>query len=136
MGLAERRAIKASQDEKFEALKEKVSGAAGFPIAFEVNWESIAEDDYGHMYDEAFTKVYFEPLVESFASICVDEMGKEALEGELKKVMLQNVEGNSSAPSCYSFEGGVLTIDHKPVTNIDSVADRAKGLTALLEKAL
>lgn len=136
MGLAERRAIKAFQDEKFEDLKKKVCDAAGFPIEFEVNWDSIAHDDYGHMYNEAFAKVYFEPLAQSFASICADDMGKEALQAELKKIVIQDLAGKSSAPSCYTFKDGVLTVDHRPVTNIDSILDRTKGLTQMLEKAL
>lgn len=135
MGLAERRAAKNFEDNNYPGLKSEIDAAAGFETDIEVNWASLAVDDYGHMYEEAFGKVYFQPLIAAFAAICIDNMGKEALKSGLKKIVIKN-ESDRSNYRGFTFEDGVLTIDHKPVTNIDDIKDRTEGITALLEKGL
>lgn len=136
MGLAERRAAKEFEENKFPDLQKKVQEAAGFKLPIEVDWESIAENDYAHMYEEAWTKVYFTPLIDAFKGITVDQMGKDALKEALKKVVIKNRGGHYSAPSCYEFANGVLTFDHQPVSNVDDVNSRAEELRKLLESKL
>jgi hypothetical protein len=79
-------------------------------------------------------KIYFTPLADALKSICADDMGKDALKAALKKVTLTN-EGHHSSPSGFSFEKGVLTLDHG-LSNIGDVTDRKKAIEKLLEKAL
>ncbi len=136
MGLAERRAAKEFETNKFPDLKKQVGSAAGFDVPIEVDWESLAVNDYAHMYDEAWTKVYFTPLVDAFKNITIDKMGKEALKGALKKIVLKNRGGHYSAPGCYDFANGVLTVDHEPVSNVDDVNSRATELQKMLEAKL
>lgn len=131
MGLNERRATKAFQDTKLPALKADLDAAAGFALELEVAWDSLATADYAHLYDEAWSKVYFLPLTEALKGITIDDMGKEALKAGLKKVVIRD-EG-SSWPD---FEGGVLTLKFPAVANLDDGADRAKTIRELLEKAL
>jgi hypothetical protein len=131
MGLAERRAIKAFQDTKLPALKDAIDQAAGFAVELEVAWDTLAVDDYDHLYDEALPKVYFKPLTEAFKAITVDDMGREALREGLKKAIFRNT-GNSEI----SFESGIVTIDHSPVSNLDYWEDRKKSLQQALEKGL
>ena len=136
MGLAERRACKQFETDKFPALKAQIDDAVGCAVPIEVDWTSLQEEGYAHMYDEAYEKVYFEPLIIAFKAICADAMGKDALQAALKKIVIKNTGDHFSAPSCFDFSGNILTFDHKPVSNVDDVKDRANGLQEILEKAL
>lgn len=136
MGLAERRAAKSFETNQLPALQKEIDQAAGFSVPLEINWEQLSPEGQAHLYEESWTKVYFRPLVEAFKAICVDDMGKEALKGALKKVVINSSQGVYSGEQIATFEGGVLTLDHEPTTNIDEVAARAKGIQATLEKSL
>lgn len=135
MGLAEKRAVKEFADQSWPQFKAAIIAAAGFEPAIEVNWDQLAAPEYGHLYKEAFPKVYFEPVVAAFKSICSDEMGRDALKAALKKIEFVNTESFSNSNG-FTFEGGTLRYDHKPCSNIDYVEDRTKGLVKLLESKL
>lgn len=131
MGLAERRGVKNFQDNRYPDLKQQIDQAAGFPVDVEVHWDSLGEEDYAHMYEEGFTKVYFKPLIEALKEITVDDLGKEALKDGLKKVIIKNTGSYD-----FSFKGGALTIDYNPVTNMDDWLDRKERIQKALEKGL
>jgi len=101
-----------------------------------VNWESLAEAESAHLYEETWPKVYFTPVVDALKAICADDMGRDALKAVLKKVVIENKNGVYSASQVAAFADGVLTIDHKPCTNVDDVADRTTAITKLLESKL
>jgi hypothetical protein len=136
MGLAERRAVKQFETEQYPTLKSELMSVIGFEVPIEVDWEALAVADMAHLYREAWPKVYFEPSRDAFKAICADDMGKEALKAALKKIVITNKGGVYSGDRWARFEGGVLTLDHEPCTNIDSVQERADGLRLLMEKAL
>ncbi|MFT3934948.1 MAG: hypothetical protein QM726_15085 [Chitinophagaceae bacterium] len=136
MGLTEKRAIKSFQDGPYQTLVKEIDTIAGFPVEFDVKWDTLAEPEYAHMYEEGFTKVYFTPMINAFKGITVDEMGKEALKETLKKVIIKNESGAYYGSTAYAFENGVLTIDHKPFTNIDDISDRSKELEKLLSEKM
>lgn len=136
MGLAERRAAKKFEDTLYPPLKQQIDAAAHFTVPVEVNWQTLATDEQAHLYDECWPKVYFTPLIEAFEAITIDDMGREALKGALKRVVIRNTSDVSSASSMVSFEGGVLTLDHQPCTNVDDVRDRREAIQQTLEKAL
>ena len=136
MGLGERRAAKQFEDEAYPGLLAEIEKAAGFAVPVEVAWDDLMEEGYGHMYMEAWYKVYFEPIIVAFKNITMDAMGKDALKVGLKKIIIQNKSGNYSGSSVATFEGGVLTIDHQPMTNIDDLAERAQGIQKTLEAKL
>lgn len=131
MGLAERRASKAFQDERYPAIKQEIDAAAHKNVLIEVDWDSLAVEDYAHGYDEYFPKVYFLPLTEAFKSIAFDDMGREALASGLKKVIIRN-SGSSEA----TFQDGVLTLDYSSISNVDYWEDRKNTWLKLLEKGL
>ena len=136
MGLAERRAMKAYQENIFPEQLKRVHQAAGFEVPLEVEWESLCVDGRDYLFQESWTAVYFDSLVLAFESICSDDMGREALQASLKKVVLRNSgEGKYNAAGM-SFEEGVLDIDHDPITNVGNVEPRKDALLELLEKAL
>ncbi len=136
MGLAERRALKDFQDNHFPGLKQKVTDAAGFDVGIEVAWDKLVQDDMGHLYNDAWAKIYFEPLAEALKKITVDDMGKDALKAGLKKVVITNSTGVYYGDRWAKLEGGVLTLDHEPTTNVDNQTERVDGLVSVLEKAL
>jgi len=136
MGLAERRAIKAFQDEQYPELKKAIDKIVGFDVKIDVQWDSLAEENMAHLYAEAFPKVYFSPLIEALRAIAADKMGKDALKASLKSIVICNVAHNYSANYAIAFENGVLKIDHEPVTNVDDVEERRSAIVALLEKSL
>ena len=135
MGLAERRAVEQFKTDDYPEWKAKIDQAAGFDVPVEVAWEELGVVDYAGSYGAFFPMVYFQPMVDALAAITIDEMGRSALREGLTKVVVRNTEQYSST-SGFSFDGGVLTIDHKPYTNVDYGADRASGLQKLLEAGL
>jgi len=137
MGLIEKRAIKNFQDTKFIELEKEINTIAGYPIEFQVEWDTLAAADYADMYVEYFTNVYFQPIIDAFKAITVDDMGKEALKEILQKIYIKNDGTVTSEVRAYSFEGGVLTVNHDPVVNAYRVDDNmAKKLTELLSSKM
>lgn len=131
MGLLERREIKRVEEEVYPRLKQRVDDAAGFDVPIEVNWPSLAFDDYSQSYEEGITKIFFEPLEAALKNIAIDQMGKDALKDGLKKVSISGSDAFSLSWSDL-FRDGALTLSHSPVTNMHDTA----GRTAAIEKAL
>jgi hypothetical protein len=136
MGLLEKRALKAFQDGAYKKLTSEINDIAGFSVKFEVNWETLALDEQSHLYEESFPKVYFEPIINAFKEIAADKMGKDALKETLKKIAIKNEGGIYYGSAAYSFDKGVLTIDHQPTTNIDNVHERSEELAKILMKQM
>jgi uncharacterized membrane-anchored protein YjiN (DUF445 family) len=113
-----------------------ITWVVGKEVEVEVNWSSISKDSMSHLYAEAWPQVYFQPLVKAMKSICSDDMGKEAIQETLKKVVIQD-EIHTATPSRWSkFEDGVLTLDHMPTTNLGQIQDRTEAVQNLLENSL
>jgi hypothetical protein len=136
MGLLEKRALKAFQDDAYKKLTSEINAVAGFNVEFEVKWETLALEEQSHLYEDSFPKVYFTPIINAFKEITADDMGKEALKETLKKIVIKNVDQIYYGDRCYFFEKGVLTIDHMPTTNIDNIQERTEGLTKILMKQM
>jgi hypothetical protein len=135
MGLAERRAVEQFKTDDYPNWKARIDEVAGFDVPVEVAWDELAVVDYASNYATFFPKVYFQPAVDALAAITIDEMGRTALRDGLKKIVVRNTEQYSST-SGFAFEGGVLTIDHRPYSNLDDGTERAKGLQRILESGL
>lgn len=128
MGLAERRSQKKFEEGSFVELKKEINNIIGSEIEFDVKWETIAlVDDWSHLFDEAWTNQYFKTLIGALNEIAIDEMGKEALQESLKKVVIQNTKGNYIAQNLASFKDNTLTLDHEPFTNIPDPGFQGKG---------
>ena len=136
MGLKENRFTKTFQDEQFPELKAQIIEAAGFDVAFNIEWDTLFENRFLHLYNDSYPKIYFLPLVEAFKSIASDDMGKEALEESLKAIRITNTKDHHNPKNAYSFADGILTVDHSPILNADKVEDRTKALVDLLENNL
>jgi hypothetical protein len=131
MGLAERRAIKAFTEGSFLKFKQEIDTVTGFEVPMEVNWDSIATEGYGELYEKAFSKVYFQPLIEALKAIAIDDLGRDALKEGLKKIAIE--DSGSSYPT---FEFGVLTLRYYAVANLDDWMERKKSIQTELEKGL
>ena len=136
MGLAERRAAKDFETFRFQSLKAAIDKAAGFEVAMEVDWDSLATEGQAHLYDDSWAKVYFRPLAEALSQICRDDLGKEALQDGLKSIKVQNRSGCYNGDNWAHFSKGELVLDHEPCSNVDYVDERTNGLVTTLEAAL
>jgi hypothetical protein len=136
MGLAERRASLQFQSDQFPKLKKEVDSAAGFEVPMDVEWDTLATEGETHLYMDSWTKVYFHPLRNAFKDICQDKIGKAALKTGLKKVVIRNTKDTSYGAYIAQFDQGVLTLDHKPTSNVDDVKDRSDGIRTALEEKL
>jgi hypothetical protein len=134
MGLAAKRAIEEYKTSTYPKYKKQIDDAAGFNVDMDVQWDTLANDDFANMYEAGFSKVFFIPLAEAFKAVCSDEMGKSALKAALKKVIVNGASGHN--PNHWTFDKGILTLQHEPFTNMDDVKERTKALTHLLEKHL
>lgn len=135
MGLAERRAVEQFKNEDYPVWKAKIDQVTGFDVPVDVKWEELAVPDYADSYASFFPKVYFQPMVDALTAVTIDEMGRSAVRDGLKKVVIRNTDQYSST-SGFAFDGGVLTIDHRPHSNVDYADERAKGLQKVLESGL
>ncbi len=136
MGLKERRAVKAFQEEIFPKVKEQINKEAGFDLQMNILWDTMVEDKFAHLYNQTYLKVYFTPLVEAIKAIAIDDFGKKLLNNGLKQVVIKNEGNNHNPEKGYSFENGLLTINFDPVVNSDYVDLKVSYLTALLERKL
>lgn len=136
MGLKEKRFTKTFQEEKYPALKEQINNAAGFDVTIDVEWDTMFEDKFLHLYDDSYPKIYFQPLINAFAAIAADDMGKDALAESLKKVVITNKDDHHNPSRAYTFEEGVLQVNHSPILNADQVQNRTDALVDLLENNL
>lgn len=132
MGLIEKKAIQSFQDGAYIRLTKEIHAISGLPVEFDVNWDSLSVPDYTQMYEEGFTKVYFTPVINALKEITSDSLGKEAIKSALKKIVIKNEGAIYYAENAYSFDNGVLIIDHEPCTNIDDIKERTDVLSKLL----
>jgi hypothetical protein len=135
MGLAERRATKDFQDKHFPELKKEIEKLAGFAVPIEVNWDQLAVEGQTELYREAWTEIFFKPVIEALRQIGRDDMGKEALKAGLKKIEIRNASGYYSPGSAITFTSGVLAIDHE-LSNVGDTKDRTDHIVTIVEKGL
>lgn len=137
MSLAEKRAMKTFQDNVYPDLEKKILDAAGYDLKIEVNWDTLgkysADDntDYTKFYENDLPKIYFEPVALAIADIAQDDMGKEAMQEAVKKVLITNTYKVTGA----TLEDGVLTFDYR-FANANEVDVRKQMIVKVLEKAL
>lgn len=135
MGLAERRASKEFQDNHFPELRNEIHKVAGFPVPIEISWEQLAVEGQTDSYKEAWTEIFFKPVIEALRQIGRDEMGKEALKSGLKRIEFRNSSGYYSPHSAITFRDGQLVIDHE-LSNVGDTKDRTKHIVEIVEKGL
>jgi hypothetical protein len=103
MGLAERRKIKELQDVTFPERTREIEEICGKAIPYEVDWESLADDAEGLNFIDNLS---CHRLNMALRTICIDDMGKEAVREGLRLIKLKNVKNKSDMS--IAFDGGVL----------------------------
>ena len=103
MGLNEKRKIKELQEEVLPGRVQEIEEICGKPVAYEVDWESLESDLEGLNF---LDNLSCHRLNMALRTICIDEMGKEAVRDGLNLVKLKNVPDKDSMK--ISFDGGVL----------------------------
>jgi hypothetical protein len=136
MGLAQKRIVQEFQTTKFSKWKSEFDAIVGCEIPMEVKWDTLQSDKYDKQdqYFAWYDAVYFRPLKDVFTSICKDQMGKDAVKAGVKKIVIDGTKGH--APEHTTFANGVLTVNHIFSTNIDSMNDRVRVWTKLVESKL
>src|SRR5512147_2546691 len=103
MGLNERRKIKELQETTLPGRVKEIEEICGKAIPYEVDWESLADDAEGLNF---LDNLSCHRLNMALRTICVDELGKEAVREGLHLIKLRNVKDKNSMQ--ITFDGGVL----------------------------
>jgi hypothetical protein len=136
MGLAQKRIIQEFQTTEFPAWKKSFDEVVGSEIPMDIKWETMQSDDRNDKddYFNCYRAVYFNPLMTAFKNICADAMGKEAVAGGVKQIVIDGTEGIYADSS--KFEGGTLTIKHIYDSNTHKEDERATVWQNLIEAKL
>ncbi len=130
MGLQERRKVKELQDTVFPGQVKDIEEVCGAPIPYEVDWDSFATDLEGLNFLDNGSCHW---LNMALRTICIDDLGKEAVREGLKLIKLRNVA--SAADMKIGFVDGVLEMHCAYALRTDGFfGDNA--IRELLEKAL
>jgi len=130
MGMQEKRATSEFQANDFPGLQARINELAGHRVSIEVEWNELAEPDYGHMYKEGWTKIFFTPLVDALVQLTRDVIGKDAVRHGLRAIRLRSSGYNSVV-----LADGTLTIDQR-FSNFNSIDERTTAVLRALEAGL
>lgn len=134
-GLAERRVMKEFEETKMPNLVEEMRSIFGSDLQVEVLWDGLyCQKAASNHWAANLEKIYFQPMIKTFESICADSMGKEALQNKVKKIRICNTDGRYR--KFPSFDGETLVFDHSPELNADYINERVAELTKFLESNL
>ncbi len=106
MGLAEKRWVLERKTNDEAPLKAKLTEAAGKDVPLEIDWEAFSAkmDDCGYISNESYG---IPQLIQAIAKVTVDDLGKEAIKGGLKKVVIKPAASNDA--TSFTFVDGVVT---------------------------
>src|SRR3954451_17542403 len=103
MGLNERRKIKDLQDVTLPERVREIEEICGKPIPYEVDWDSLADDAEALNFRDNLS---CHRLNMALRTICVDDLGKEAVREGLQLIKLKNVKDKNEMKA--TFDSGVL----------------------------
>lgn len=92
MGLNERRKIKELQEVTLPEREQEIIEICGTRISYEVDWDSLADDPQGLNF---LDNISCHRLNMALRMICLDDMGKAAVQDGLKQVKLKNVKNTT-----------------------------------------
>jgi hypothetical protein len=104
MGLAEKRwaAEKKKTDEP--AFVSQITATLGFSVPIEIDWEAFSNtiDDTQYITNDSYG---LPNLVKALSTITADDLGKEAIKGALKKIVIAPATSDNAA---FTFDQGVI----------------------------
>ena len=130
MGLQERRKIKDLQDNVLPGRVKEIEEICGAAIPYEVDWDSFDSDLEGlNFLDNGSCH----RLNMALRTICIDDLGKEAVRDGLKLIRLHNVAVATAMK--IGFAGGVLEMHCAYALKSDGFFSDS-AIREVLEKAL
>jgi len=103
MGLQERRKIKELEDNVLPERTAELKEITGGDVRYDIDWDSFADDLEGLNYMDNLS---CHRTNMALRVICMDELGKEAVQEGLKVIKLKNVKDKNDMS--ISFNDGVL----------------------------
>ena len=129
MGLEERRKIKEYQDtiipERMKELEEIVGGT----IPYDIDWDTFADDAEALRF---LDNLSCHRINMAMRTICIDDMGKEAVRDGVKVIKLKNVQ--SKDEMSIAVEGGALSMALNYAKGTDGYYSDNEIRTALMAK--
>lgn len=141
MGLPARRTIEKFKSKDLVEISQKIEKMIGKPIAIEVEWNQfeVQIDNWsGDTYSDLqrfFEWIYMKPLIAAIENVAVDEMGKQALQQGLDKIIILS-SGNVYNGDKNTFENKILTIDDRYSNEEFELRRRTSNIQSLWEKSL
>jgi hypothetical protein len=138
MNLSQRRLLDSFQKTTYPEWKKSFDAIVGFEMAVEPKWDTFFNGTDGmsdETISECWNEFYFRSLSGAFALICADQMGKDAVREQVKKIVIDGT-ADTSNPEATTFEGGTFTVNHKPSSYSCSVQERSNVWRKLLESKL
>jgi len=129
MGLEERRKIKELQDVTFPERVHEIEEICGKSIPYDVDWTSFADDMEGLKF---LDNISCHRLNMALRTICIDDMGREAVRETLTQIKLKNVKSRDEMK--LSFEGGVLEMHCAYALRTDGMYSDREICQALMQK--
>jgi hypothetical protein len=130
MGLNERRKIKELQDVTLPARVLEIQEICGKAIPYEVDWDSLADDAEALNFMDNLS---CHRLNMALRTICIDDMGRQAVSEGLKLIKLKNVKDKSAMQM--TFADGTLEMHCAYALHTDGMySDNA--ITELLTQKL
>jgi hypothetical protein len=129
MGLEERRKIKELQEVTLPGRVKEIEEICGKAIPYEVDWDSLANDAEGLNF---LDNISCHRLNMALRTICIDDMGREAVRDGLKLIKLRNV-GSKDAMKI-AFDAGVLEMHCAYALRTEGMWSDGEIRRVLLEK--
>lgn len=129
MGLAERRKIKELQEVTFPERVKEIEEICGKAIPYEVDWESLADDAEGLNFIDNLS---CHRLNMALRTICIDDLGREAVRDGLRLIKLKNVKDKREMS--IAFADGVLEMHCAYALRTDGMYNDAEIRDLLMEK--
>ena len=129
MGLNERRKIKELQDDILPGRVKEIEEICGKQIFYEVDWSSLEDDAEGLNF---LDNISCHRLNMALRTICVDDMGRQAVRDGLRLIKLKNVKEKGQMK--LSFEGGVLEMHCAYAQRTDGMFSDSEICKFLLQK--
>ena len=106
MSLEVKRAVKAIEENDLPTKKATLNEIVGREIEITINWETFTTKDNVIMIPNGF----FDRFNEDLKGVCCDELGKEAVQDALVKIV---VEENNTSTISFDKANKVLTVKGK-----------------------
>jgi hypothetical protein len=104
MGLAEKRWAQDRKKNDEPQFVSQVQAITGTKASVDIDWDGFSGnlDDSQYIVDKQYG---LENLLTALKEVCSDDLGKDAIKGSLKKVVIKPAK---SAAAKFAFEGGAI----------------------------